>query len=179
DTDAPKKLRELVAREPRIIATRFHAHRGKEEYLDNLADRGVRALWETAVELGLIVELHIGPNYARQAAEAIRAFPTGTVLIDHLAEPHLGTAPEFADVLELAQFDRVYMKLSGLNHFAKDAPLYESARPFTRRVIREFGPSRMVWGSGTPAIVEAHMAEYDAGEREHVRGGNLARLLRW
>ena len=179
DPDASRKLADLVREEPRIVATRFHAHRGKAMYLESFADRGVRALWEKAVELGLIVELHIGPNYALQVAEALRAYPESTVLIDHLAEPHLGTLVEYAHVLDLAEFPNVYMKLSGLSHFAPDAPLHESARPFTRRVIEAFSPDRMVWGSGTPKIVDAHMPEYSEAERARVRGGNLARLLHW
>jgi predicted TIM-barrel fold metal-dependent hydrolase len=178
DPDAPSKLAELVAREPRIVALRFHAHRGKEQYLESFADAGVRALWRQAAVLGLIVELHIGPNYAAQANEAIRAFPDTPVLIDHLAEPKLGTAVEFADVLELARHGNVYMKLSGLNHFAADEPLYTSALPFTRRVVEAFGPNRMVWGSGSPEIVDAHLARYDVADRANVKGGNLKRLLR-
>lgn len=177
--DSPRMLRDLVAREPRLVAVRFHAHRGKEIYLDSFADPGVRALWKAAADLGLVVELHIGPNYARQAGEAIRAFPGTSVLIDHLAEPHLGNAVEFADVLELAKLPHVYMKLSGLGHFSKDAPLYRDALPFTRRVIEAFGPDRMVWGSGTPKIVDAHMAGYSEADRQKVKGGNLQRLLRW
>jgi predicted TIM-barrel fold metal-dependent hydrolase len=177
DGEAPRKMAELVARQPRIIATRFHAHRGKEMYLDSFAERGVRALWEKALELGLIVELHIGPNYAAQVAEVLREHPRSTVLIDHLAEPHLGSAVEFAHVLDLAAFENVYMKLSGLSHFAKDGPLFESARPFTRRVIEAFGPDRMVWGGDSPAIVDAHMEAYSAPDRAKVKGGNLARLL--
>jgi L-fuconolactonase len=145
--------------------------------LDSFADRGVRALWEKAVELGLIVELHIGPNYAAQVAQVLRDIPETVALIDHLAEPHMGNAVEFADVLDLAGFEQVYMKLSGLNHFAKDAPLYASARPFTRRVIEAFGPERMVWGSGTPAIVGEHMEEYSEAEQERVKGDNVARLV--
>ncbi|MBT4504095.1 MAG: amidohydrolase [Gemmatimonadetes bacterium] len=179
DPDAPRKLEELVARQPRIIATRFHAHRGKEQYLDSFAESGVRALWEKGVELGLIVELHIGPNYASQVAEVLRDIPETTALIDHLAEPHMGSGVEFAEVLELASFERVYMKLSGLNHFAKDVPFYESARSFTKRVIEAFGVERMVWGSGSPGIVDAHMKGYTEEEREKVRGGNLDGLLDW
>jgi predicted TIM-barrel fold metal-dependent hydrolase len=179
DADAPKRLEELARKEPRIISTRFHAHRGKEEYLKSFADDGVRALWKKCADLGLIVELHIGPNFARQAGDAIRAFPGCPVLIDHLAEPHLGTGVEFADVLELAKLPAVYMKLSGLSHFAEDAPLYKSALPFTRRVIEAFGPDRLVWGSGTPGIVDAHMEGYSPADRAKVKGGNLARLLRW
>lgn len=179
DTDAPAKLRDLVAQEPKIIAMRFHAHRGKNAYLDTFDDPGVIALWQTAADLGLIVELHIGPDFARQCASRIAEYSATPVLIDHLAEPHMGNAVEFADVLDLARFDNVYMKLSGLNHFATDAPLYTSARPFTRQVIATFGPDRMVWGSGTPDIVDAHMPDHTAAQRAAVKGGNLARLLKW
>ena len=177
DADAPDKLADLVAAQPRIVSTRFHAHRGKTMYLDSFAATGVRRLWQRAVDLGLIVELHIGPDYAVQVAEVLRDLPESTVLIDHLAEPHKGNAVEYAQVLELAAFPRVYMKLSGLNHFATDAPLYTSARAFTRIVINAFGPQRMVWGSGTPAIVDAHMEDYDTPARNRVKGGNLALLL--
>jgi predicted TIM-barrel fold metal-dependent hydrolase len=179
DLEAPRKLAALVKQEPRIISTRFHAHRGKEAYLDTFADPGVRALWKQAVDLGLIVELHIGPNYAKQAGEAIEAFPGCQVLIDHLAEPYMGTGVEFAHVLDLAKFPNVYMKLSGLEYFAEDAPLFESALPFTYRVIKEFGPDRMVWGGGTPRIVDAHMPGYAAADVAKVKGGNLSRLLNW
>lgn len=179
DEDAPQRLADLVAQQPRIISTRFHAHRGKEQYLDSFADKPVRALWQKAVELGLIVELHIGPEYARQVAQVLREVPDTVVIIDHLAEQNMGTAAEFADVLDLARFDNVYMKLSGLSHFAEDAPLYESARPLTRRIVAEFGAERMVWGAGTPAIVDAHMEAYSEADRALVKGGNLARLLGW
>ena len=177
DPDGPRKLADLVAQEPHIVGTRFHAHRGKASYLDSFADPGVRGLWEAAAERGLIVELHIGPDYAAQAGEAIRDHPTVTVLIDHLAEPHMGNAVEYADVLDLSRFDNVYMKLSGLNHFSDDEPLYGDAEPFTRYVVEAFGPDRMVWGSGSPSIVDAHLAHLPEPERMKVKGGNLARML--
>jgi hypothetical protein len=44
DQAAPDKMEELVTEQPNIIAIRFHAHRGKEMYLDSFADQGVRAL---------------------------------------------------------------------------------------------------------------------------------------
>jgi predicted TIM-barrel fold metal-dependent hydrolase len=69
------------------------------------------------------------------------------------------------------------MKLSGLNHFSDDAPLYLEARNFTRLVIEAFGPDRLVWGSGTPHIVDAHLDWLSETERDKVKGGNLAQLL--
>ena len=179
DPDAPKKLRALVARQPRIIALRFHALRNKTVYLDRFSDRGPTALWETAAELGLWVELHIDPAFAAQIAPLVKRFPETRVLIDHLAEPYMGTGVEFANVLALAEYPNVYMKLSGLNHFATDAPLYASVLPFTRWVADAFGPQRMVWGSGTPEIVDAHLPHFAAEERALVKGGTLAKLLPW
>ncbi len=155
DADAPVKLRDLVAQAPGIRALRFHAHRGKEQYLSSFDDPGVVALWQAAADLGLIVELHIGPNYAAQTARRIAEHPSTPVLIDHLAEPHMGDAVEYAHVLDLAKFDHVYMKLSGLNHFAGDAPLYASAKPFTRQVIKAFTPA--AW-SGAVAYQRSWMS---------------------
>ncbi len=179
DPDAPKKLETLVHRVPHIVSTRFHAHRGKENYLNSFADDGPKALWKKAVDLGLVIELHIGPNYAAQAGKLIKEFKGSKVLIDHLAEPHLGSAVEYAEVLDLAKYPNVYMKLSGLDHFAEDGPYYESALPFTKRVIQEFGPERMVWGSGKPKIVDVHMASYSLNDRAKVKGGNIQKLLNW
>lgn len=179
DADAVSKLRDLVAREPKIVALRFHAHRGKSAYLDSFDDAGVRAQWDAAEELGLIVELHIGPDFAAQAEERIREHPKVPVLIDHLAEPHLGHAVDYADVLALGQYEHVYMKLSGLNHFAKDEPLYESARRFTRVVSDAFGPDQMVWGSGSPRIIDTHLSHWSEADRAKVKAGNIQKLLNW
>ncbi len=177
DIEAPSKLAALVRQQPRIVALRFHAHRGKVMYLDSFADAGVRNLWEKALELKLIIELHIGPDYALQILEMLEIYPESIVLIDHLAEPHMGNVLEYAHILDLANFDQVYMKLSGLNHFAQDAPLYLSARSFTARIIEAFGPDRMIWGSGHHQIVDAHMDGFSATDISKVKGGNLAHLL--
>ena len=179
DPEAPAKLEALIKQQPKIVAFRFHAHRGKEQYLDSFDEDGVRALWKKSADLGLIVELHIGPNYAAQAEARIREFPDTPVLIDHLAEAKLGTPIEYADVLALAGCGNVYMKLSGINHFASDGPLYASAKRFTRLVADAYGPDRMVWGSGTPEIVDEHLSHWSAADREKVKGDTLARLLNW
>ena len=179
DPAAPEKLATLVAAEPRLVAVRFHATRASAgyQYLEGFDDAGVRALWDQAAALGLIVELHIGPDYAASAAEAIRDFPAVPVLIDHLGEPGFGAAEQYDDVLALARFDNVFMKLSGLGHFADDDPPYPSVKPFTRRVVDAFGPGRMVWGSDTPEVVDVHLGHVPARERDKVKGGNLAALL--
>lgn len=179
DADAPAKLEALVKANPRICSTRFHLHRNNKSYFDSFSDAGVRALWKKAVDLDLVVELDIGPNYAREAGQAIAAFPGCKVLIDHMANPKTGMIWEYGDVLDLAQYPGVHMKLSGLGYMAEDKPNYESLLPFTRRVIQAFGPGRMVWGGDNPHLVEVHMQGYSAADIAKVKGGNLQRLLNW
>ena len=79
--------------------------------------------------------------------------------------------------MELATCPNVYMKLSGLDYVADDAPLYLGARPLTRQLADAFGAERLVWGGGTPTVVDAHLDHLSAAERALVKGGNLARLL--
>lgn len=179
DPEAPRKLKALVTSHPRIVSTRFHKLRGKEMYLESFSAPYVRALWKQAVDLNLIIELHIGPNYALDAAQAIRAFPGCKVLIDHMAEPKAGTAYEYANILDMAKLPNVYMKLSGLDYIASDGPYYKSVMPFTRRLIAEYGPDRVVWSGGSPMIADIHMKGYSQADIAKVKGGNLQRLLNW
>jgi predicted TIM-barrel fold metal-dependent hydrolase len=179
DADAPARLAALVKRQPRIVSTRFHLHRGNTAYFDSFADPGVRALWGKAVELGLVVELDIGPNYARDAGAAIAAFPGCKVLIDHMANPKTGMPGEYADVLALAKYPNVYLKLSGLDYLATDAPTYESLLPFTAPIFKAYGPERVVWSGGVTRIADVHMQGYSAADIAKVKGGNLQRLLNW
>jgi predicted TIM-barrel fold metal-dependent hydrolase len=180
DGDAPAKLEALVRAHPRICSTRFHLHRGNTHYFTTFADPGVRALWKKAVDLNLVIELDLGPNYARDAGAAIAAFPGCKVLIDHMCNPKTGFIWEYGDVLDLAKYPNVYMKLSELGYMApSDKPDYESLIPFTSRVIKEFGPDRMVWSGDSPHIANVHMKGYSAADIAKVKGGNLQRLLNW
>lgn len=179
DADSPRKLAALVKREPRIVSTRFHKIQGNSRYMESFADPGVRALWKQAADLGLVIELHIGPQFGIQVAEAIAAVPGSKVLIDHIAEPQTGNAIDYGSILDLAKLPNVYIKLSELNTMAKDPPYFESLLPLTSRIIKEYGPDRIVWSGGSPRIAEVHMKGYSQADVAKVRGGNLRRLLNW
>ena len=176
---AAQRLAALVKREPRFAAVRFHLHRGKEQYFDSFAHEGVRALWRTAADLGLVVELHIGPNVAQQVRALIDAHPTVPVVIDHFGEPQFGKIPEYADMLALAECANVYMKLSAIAYLSDDAPLFLRVRAFTRLLAGRFGAQRLLWGGDGIAWVHAHFADWSAADRALVLGGNAQRLLNW
>ena len=177
DRSALSKLSELVATQPGIVALRFHLHRGKEGfYFSSFYEVSVRALWERAAALGLVVELHIGPDVARQVADAVRDYPETPVLIDHLAEPGMGAPEEYRDVLALGRYPNVTMKLSGLSHFSRQREPYLDAKPLVMDVAAAFGPDRLAWSDGSPTIVDALLDHWSPAERARVKGSNLARL---
>ena len=179
DPDALAKLADLAAAEPRIAALRFHAHRGKELYLDSFHDANVRALWQRAGELRLVIELHIGPNYAPQIADVLSDYPDFPVLIDHLAEPQFGTVEEYEDVLALGRFPNVTMKLSGLAHFSKEPEPHLDAKPLVARVAAAFGPDRLAWSGERPDVVDVLLDHWPKADRAKIKGANLARLARF
>lgn len=176
---AAQRLTDLVKRERRFVAARLHLHRGKEMYFDSFEDEDVRAIWRAAADLGLIVELHIGPNVAAQARALIEHFPSVPVLLDHFGEPQFGTIPEFADVLALAECANVHMKLSAIEYLSTQAPLFLPVRSFTRQLAALFGPQRLLWGGDGTAWVHAHLDDWSAADRALVLGGNAQRLLAW
>ena len=137
----------------------------------------MRALWRRAGELGLVIETHFRPPVAAQVRGAVSQYPEFPVLLDHLARPREGDAVEYADVLDLARFPQVYMKLSGLDMLGGTPPLYLESRIFTRQIADAFGADRLVWGGGSPAMVDAHLEHLPQSDRDKVKGGNLARLL--
>ena len=65
------------------------------------------------------------------------------------------------------------------DYIAKDKPYYESVLPFTGRIIKEFGPDRVVWSGDVPKLADIHMKGYSAADIAKVKGGNLKRLLNW
>jgi L-fuconolactonase len=176
---AAERLTALVKREPRFVAARLHRHRGKDHYFASFDDVSVRAIWRTAAELGLLIELHIGPDEAPHARALIETYPSVPVVIDHFGEPQFGVITEFAEMLALAECENVYMKLSAIAYLSQAAPLYLDVRRFTRQLANAFGPQRLMWGGNGTAWVHAHFDDWPAADRALVLGGNIARLLNW
>jgi predicted TIM-barrel fold metal-dependent hydrolase len=96
-----------------------------------------------------------------------------------MANPRTGEIWEYGDVLDLAKYPNVYMKMSVIGYVPSDKPYYEVEIPFTSRVIKEFGADRMVWSGDSPKIADVHMKGYSAADIAKVKGGNLQRLMKW
>lgn len=119
-------------------------------------------LWTRAVELGLTLVIYAseGAAFAGPAvARFLTAHPEARLVMTHLGNPKLVEGrPAETELLRLAEVPGVYVQLSGLSMFGPypHAELDE----FIRATIREFGTSRLYWGSNYPVC---------GGESEYVR----------
>ncbi len=130
-------------------------------------------------------------------AELARRHPATELVIDHLglAQPFQPPPPEqpFADlpdVIALAQFDNVAIKVSGACTLSHAPFPYDDIWEPLGQIFRAFGFERCIWGTDWTRAVE--LLTYEQGveafrvtdqltesERAALMGGSLARLYSW
>ena len=108
-------------------------------------------------------------------------------MLDHIAKPRIGdglTTPWKEQMLELAQRENVYCKLSGVATEAEWANWTEDQLlPYLEIALEAFGPSRMMFGSDWPVallaieygqwigVVEKFAAKLSESEQAQLWGG--------
>jgi predicted TIM-barrel fold metal-dependent hydrolase len=127
----------------------------------------------------------------------LRSHPGLTVVIDHLGlpiPPYHPVGPALFDsldeVMELAQFPNVAIKLSGGQALSVEGFPFADVWCHGRRLIDAFGADRVIWGSDYTRV--AHLCTYrdavdfilhaDAvvdHEREQICAGSLRKWFRW
>jgi L-fuconolactonase len=150
-----------------------------------------------------------------QAAPIAERFPNLTLIIDHLGlrqppldkteEPPFSTLPQ---LLNLARFANVHVKLCGLPALSKEQFPFRDTWPALRAIVDAFGPDRLMWASDTtrfsgrigigrhqnPATLSyypgkhtyaeslLYLREADVlsqSEKAAILGGTAARVLGW
>lgn len=178
------KLPALAKRVP-IVAVRIHAY--APDRLPPFGKPELRALWTTAANAGLAVQLHFEPRFARGFEVLIREFAKTTVIVDHLGRPFQGTPDEHEAVMRWSKFENTVIKLSAIP--AQTSYPHRDPGPVIKRFVSDFGAERMIYGGGFSA--SATGASYRASRnrarsfishlpnshQEQILGGNAARLF--
>ena len=116
---------------------------------------GVRA----AGKRGFSFDLCITHDQLGEAIELVRQCPATRFILDHCAKPSIREGlldPWRRQLAELAKFDNVVCKLSGL--LTEADPESWAARqllPYAQHVIDTFGPDRLLYGSDWPVMTLA------------------------
>jgi L-fuconolactonase len=150
--------------------------------------RGLRAVFEA----GLLYELLVLPHQLAASIETVAAFQDHPFVLDHCAKPPIASGrlePWAASLRELAGFDNVACKLSGLVTEADwEKWTVHDLKPYADVALDAFGPDRLMFGSDWPVCLlagsysdvvstaEELTAVLSAEERAQVFGGNAVRV---
>jgi L-fuconolactonase len=183
---------ELLAGKSKLVGVRHIVQSEPDERFLLQPDflRGIAML----EEFDLAYDILIYPRHLPVTEEFVGRSPRQRFVLDHLAKPPIksGAVDVWArGIRELAEFQNVYCKVSGLVTEADwRAWKPEDMRPYLDVAFECFGPSRMMIGSDWPVctvaapysrvidLVKDYIGKYTAEEREGVLGGNAAKFWR-
>jgi predicted TIM-barrel fold metal-dependent hydrolase len=78
-------------------------------------------------------------------------------VLDHLGRPQKGSRPDdglFISFLKLAEFNNIFIKLSGLNYYSIEARPYKDTWPLLHAAKEAYSVKRCMWGSDYPFVNE-------------------------
>ncbi|MEQ8415628.1 MAG: amidohydrolase family protein [Imperialibacter sp.] len=143
-------------------------------------------------KFGFTYDILIFPKHLKNACKLVKEFPDQPFVLDHLAKPYIkaGKIEEWKkDIGELAQFENVMCKVSGMVTEA-DWKNWQKAdfRPYLDAAVEGFGMDRLMFGSDWPVclcaadytqvvdIVDDYFSSFSKSEQAAFWGGNAARF---
>lgn len=132
-----------------------------------LDDPGVNALWTTAEQLGITINVLANRDKRGEIEALVRRHPHLPIVIDHCLNLNAGDEQKriLSDMLALARLPTVHAKLSFVvTGSAERFPFRDMHEP-CRAIIKAYGPERCVWGSDFPCKLWCPKATY----AEHLR----------
>jgi predicted TIM-barrel fold metal-dependent hydrolase len=149
--DAPQRIREWKARG--LAGLRLFTGGSTKEFdPSELDDPRSFPAWELCAELGITMCIQTGPVGLPQVTALAKRFPQVKIILDHLGRPDVLDGAPYAkaqSMFDLAPLDNIYMKLTP-RIFGDVKKENASADTFFPRVVKEFGASRLAWGSNFP-----------------------------
>lgn len=152
--DAPDQLERLV-REDKFGGLRIHLARADDPAEWAAPDQD--PIWRRAEDLGVCFIVY-GPATHLPAVEPIIArFPNVPVVLDHIGGAPTDEDPPYpllSNVLNMARYPKVYVKLTPQSHKSKLPYPHEDTFPTFRRLYDAFGPERLMWGTNFPGVLK-------------------------
>ncbi|MBI4662319.1 MAG: amidohydrolase [Verrucomicrobia bacterium] len=113
---------------------------------------GVRRLWKTAADEGLVINALMRRENAENLGRMLADFPGLRVVLDHCMYVEIG--PQYdailGDVLSLAKFKNLHAKLTFVPTGSKQKYPCADLHDAVLKIVDAFGPERCVWGSDFP-----------------------------
>ncbi|HEY4370408.1 MAG TPA: amidohydrolase family protein [Burkholderiales bacterium] len=133
---------------PQMRGLRFTFHRPPLRQW--LVEQKLELLWREAEAMRLPVMMMVAERDFSHVEKIAAAHPGLPIALDHMGLSH-GTDEEafaaFGQVLALARYPNVALKLSCLPHYTGDAYPFSRLHPWLRQALEAYGAQRLFWGS--------------------------------
>lgn len=156
-------------------------------------DASFEPFWAACERLGLPVMVNV-PGQIDEISRVANRHPGVTLIIDHMGT--VGIRPTAAEcfgemeaVLALAMLPKVYVKLTGVPRYSRQAEPFEDVHPYLRQLYDGFGPRRLMWGSDMTTMARPYRESLDLfkhalpflsdEDKEWVFSRTLAEALGW
>jgi L-fuconolactonase len=113
---------------------------------------GVRALWKSATDTGIVINALIDSNNVPDLERLLAAFPKLNVVLDHSLNLKAGPTlePALDKVLRLARFRNLHAKLTFIPTGSTTGyPCADMHAPCLK-IVEAYGSERCIWGSDFP-----------------------------
>lgn len=140
----------------------------------------------------LTYDILIFPHQLKEAIQFVKKNPNQPFVLDHLAKPYIKKGEINGwknDITELASFENVYCKVSGMVTEADWKQWKEDDfKHYLDAVFEAFGPKRLLFGSDWPVcllaseynkvvqIVENYIQQFSKEEQNDVMGKNAVKF---
>lgn len=117
------------------------------------------SLWEKIHELGIAVGYLVEPFHAPMIEDMLKKFPGVPVILDHLGKPikeESPSFPSFQNVLSLAQYPNVYIKLSAMSYQSNESYPHRDLINCAEKAVQAFTPQRVMCGTDFCFTLGAH-----------------------
>lgn len=111
-------------------------------------------LWRRAAALQATLSFLTGPIDLAPLEALIGRLPATPIVIDHLGHRRLDDRAHCQQLLALARYPQVYVKVSGLYALSQQPHPHDDAAWLLQAVLEAFGPQRLMWATDFPYIVD-------------------------
>lgn len=180
------------ARTPGVVGARVMLARESGD----ANDPGLNSILAAGAKQGLPINI-LGWGRLDVLTELVRKHPDTQVVIDHMGmlQPYEPPAPkqpfrDLQEVLALAEFDNVAIKISGACTLSHEGFPYADIWPALTKIFEAYGINRCLWGTDWTRTI--NLLTYEQGveafrvtdqlsdaERSALMGGNLAHIYGW
>ena len=128
-----------------------------------LESAGMREMWKTGADERLSMCCLANPDALPAIQRMCESFPKTPVVIDHFSRIGISGSigqSDLDNLLRLAEFDTVHVKISAFYTLGKKAPPYDDLAPMIRQLRDTYGAERLMWATDSPyQVVNGHTYE--------------------